>query len=163
MLLTLENNGLVQYDMVDTSVGGAGTWSMFTGGVAGGAGTFHIDVPGNGIAEFIIDDTGDLTVAGSFNVAGVPLNVPDYVFEADYQLMPLENLDLFIKENKHLPNIPSKSDVEKAGSLDMTEMQLKLLEKVEELTLYTLQQQQTIESLKERLADLEKQRSTVHQ
>ncbi len=157
VLLTFENNGLVQYDMTDTSVGGAGTWSVFTGGTPG-AGTFHIDKPG-GVQAFIVDENGGLTVAGSFNVAGVPLNVPDYVFEADYQLMPLEDLNAFIKENKHLPNVPSKSDVKKAGNLDMTEMQLKLLEKVEELTLYTLQQQQTIESLKDRLDDLEKLRS----
>jgi hypothetical protein len=69
--------------------------------------------------------------------------------------MPLEDLEMFIAEKKHLPHIPSKDDLAKAGAIDLTEMQMKLLRKVEELTLYTLDQQKTIDDLRARLAALE--------
>ena len=90
----------------------------------------------------------------SIVIGGTTLNVPDYVFDKNYQLMPLEELQAFIETNKHLPEIPSGKDVGSNG-LDMIAMQLKLLQKVEELTLYTLKQQETIDSLNGRLAELD--------
>ncbi|HVE72976.1 MAG TPA: hypothetical protein VNI54_16540 [Thermoanaerobaculia bacterium] len=91
---------------------------------------------------------GDIRVSGgSFIDDGVTLNVPDYVFEQDYKLMPLPELEQFIRDNKHLPNVPSASNVKQAG-LNLSQMQMRLLEKVEELTLYTLDQHKTIAELK---------------
>lgn len=69
---------------------------------------------------------------------------PDYVFDEDYDLLPLSELDSHIKAHRHLPGIPSQSDMEGAG-LAIGEMQTKLLEKVEELTLYILQLNDRIE------------------
>lgn len=64
-------------------------------------------------------------------------NWADYVFNDDYNLMPLDELDNFIKINKHLPNIPTADEVFKNG-LDLGQMDAKLLEKIEELTLYNI-------------------------
>lgn len=72
--------------------------------------------------------------------------IPDYVFKADYKLMPLEDLKKFIEEKKHLPNIKSEQDYYNAGSLDITELNLKLLEKVEELTLYVINLQEQLKA-----------------
>ncbi len=62
----------------------------------------------------------------------------DYVFEKQYNLVSLKELESFIKINKHLPDIPSATDMEKNG-LDLAEMNRLLLQKIEELTLYQIQ------------------------
>jgi hypothetical protein len=62
------------------------------------------------------------------------------VFEDDYELMPLDELKNFIDENGHLPGIPSAGEVQSKG-LDLAGSQMGLLQKVEELTLYALQQE----------------------
>lgn len=96
-------------------------------------------------------DANGLVLAGStLIVGGTNVNVPDYVFADGYPLMPLHEVQAFIAQNNHLPNVPSAAKV-KAGGLNMIEMQLALLEKVEELTLYTLQQQKIIDALEQRL------------
>ncbi|MEO6903473.1 MAG: hypothetical protein ABI315_09975 [Bacteroidia bacterium] len=71
----------------------------------------------------------------------------DYVFAHDYKLKTIEELEAFVKEHKHLPNVPSAEEVVKEG-VDMAKMDAKLLEKIEELTLYVIQQQKEIELLK---------------
>lgn len=63
----------------------------------------------------------------------------DYVFADDYKLMTLSEVEKFTKENKHLPNVPSASEIVNGG-LDVAKMDAKLLEKVEELTLYIIEQ-----------------------
>lgn len=75
-------------------------------------------------------------------------NWPDYVFEKDYDLMPLSDLEQFINQNGHLPNIPNAAEVEAEGGASVGETQRLLLEKIEELTLYVLQLQKEIEVLK---------------
>jgi hypothetical protein len=79
---------------------------------------------------------------------------PDYVFEKNYKLMPLTDLSAFIAKNKHLPNMPSAIKVaENNNQVELGDMQSKLLEKVEELTLYILQQQTEIDKLKRIIAE----------
>jgi hypothetical protein len=80
---------------------------------------------------------------------------PDYVFADDYQLMPLEELQKSIQQNKHLPNIPSAAEVTAANGIDVGEMNRKLVEKVEELTLYILELNKKNKTLEERLRKLE--------
>ena len=58
---------------------------------------------------------------------------PDYVFEAGYELMPLDSLEAYVAEERHLPGIPSTEDVAQEG-LELGQMNARLLEKVEELT-----------------------------
>jgi hypothetical protein len=74
--------------------------------------------------------------------------IPDYVFADDYELMPLAELQKFTDLNHHLPNIKSAEEYEAYGRIPLKELSLKLLEKVEELTLYTLEQEAEIEALK---------------
>lgn len=72
---------------------------------------------------------------------------PDYVFKDSYQLLPLDELAESIEKNGHLPNIPPAEVVESDG-IAVGEMQIRMMEKIEELTLYILQQQEEIEELK---------------
>jgi hypothetical protein len=74
-------------------------------------------------------------------------NVVDYVFEEDYNLRSLNEVEQFVKENKHLPGIPKGSDIESEG-MNVAEMSNLLLEKVEELTLYMIELNKEIEKLK---------------
>jgi len=78
-------------------------------------------------------------------------NFPDYVFAKDYKLMNLSDLEQYINANKHLPGVPSAKEVANNGnSINLGEMQTVLLQKVEELTLYTIdQQKQMIEQQKQ--------------
>lgn len=74
--------------------------------------------------------------------------IPDYVFEEDYDLMPLRELRTFIDQNGHLPNVKSASEFDEEEGYSLGMMNRKLLEKVEELTLYVLQLQEEINALK---------------
>jgi len=74
--------------------------------------------------------------------------IPDYVFGNDYKLISLSELEDFIIKNKHLPNIKSEKEFDKEEGLSLGEMNLKLLEKVEELTLYVIDLQKQINELK---------------
>jgi hypothetical protein len=71
---------------------------------------------------------------------------PDYVFGENYKLKSLDELRNFIAQNKHLPNIPAAADVEKNG-LEVGDMQKRMMEKIEELTLYVLQLEEKINKL----------------
>lgn len=73
----------------------------------------------------------------------------DYVFDEKYKLKSIEDLESFVKTNKHLPNIPSAEEVVKDG-IDMATMDAKLLEKIEELSLYIIQQNKRIEALEKK-------------
>ncbi|MDD6209215.1 MAG: hypothetical protein PUB21_01250 [Bacteroidales bacterium] len=70
----------------------------------------------------------------------------DYVFDKDYQLPSLAEVENHIKEHQHLPEIPSAAEVGENG-VNLAEMNVKLLQKVEELTLYIIQQEKRISSL----------------
>lgn len=74
----------------------------------------------------------------------------DFVFENNYRLRPLAEVEKFIKENKHLPEIPTAKAMQQEG-VGLSELQTKLLQKVEELTLYIIQQQKEIDELKKKL------------
>jgi hypothetical protein len=99
-----------------------------------------------------------LAVKGTIhaNEVRVDLNVqgPDYVFEPTYHLKPLAEIEAYIKENKHLPEVPSAKEMEKNG-VQLGEMNMLLLKKIEEMTLYVIElkkrdeaQQKEIEKIK---------------
>ncbi|MES2796956.1 MAG: hypothetical protein V4683_13385 [Bacteroidota bacterium] len=73
---------------------------------------------------------------------------PDYVFAKNYKLKPLEEVENFIKLNNHLPNIPSAQVIDKEG-LEVGEMQRRMMEKIEELTLYIIDLKKEIDGMKE--------------
>ncbi|NML22167.1 hypothetical protein HHL16_14890 [Pseudoflavitalea sp. G-6-1-2] len=71
----------------------------------------------------------------------------DYVFADDYKLPSLKEVEAFIRKNKHLPEVPTAAEIEKNGA-DVGETQVTLLKKVEEMTLYIIEQQKQIEQMK---------------
>jgi len=122
---------------------------------------------GNAIPRLTIDNSGNvgigvntsplvykLEVKGTIHAKEVIVDVngalADYVFHPSYKLMPLYQVEQFVKTNSHLPEIPSAAEVTKNG-LNMGEMQNKLLQKIEELTLYVIEQQKKIEELERKM------------
>lgn len=81
---------------------------------------------------------------------------PDFVFQEDYRLPTLQEVEHFIKENKHLQNIPSEKEVNENG-IDVGEINKKLLQKVEELTLYIIDLKKESEQQQQRIQKLEGQ------
>lgn len=73
-----------------------------------------------------------------------------YVFEKDYRLPPLEEIEEYIQKRKHLPEIPPAEEMQR-DRVKLSEMNMLLLKKVEELTLYLIDQQKQIEGLKKQL------------
>ncbi|MFC3198174.1 hypothetical protein ACFOET_11185 [Parapedobacter deserti] len=82
------------------------------------------------------------------------ITVPDYVFAPEYKLPTLAEVEVFVKEHRHLPEIPSAKDIERDG-LDLAEMNLLLLKKVEELTLHLIEKDKGNRRLSERLTLVE--------
>ena len=102
--------------------------------------------------------THKLDVCGTIRANEILVNIPsgaDFVFDNNYHLMPLEQLAEYVKQNKHLPEVKSAEEMEHEG-VTMGEFQIQLLQKVEELTLYILQQQEEINSLKQQIVELKK-------
>jgi hypothetical protein len=83
---------------------------------------------------------------------------PDYVFENDYKLMPLEELEQKIRAQKHLPNIPSAAAIAEQKGVDLGDMNRRLLEKVEELTLYVIELNKKNKDLEGRLQKMEQKK-----
>ncbi len=84
----------------------------------------------------------------------------DFVFNKDYDLPTLEDVESYINKNKHLPEIASAKEMEKDG-IHLAEMNIKLLQKIEELTLYTIQQQKEIQELKTQNIKINKQEAEI--
>jgi hypothetical protein len=78
---------------------------------------------------------------------------PDYVFEKDYKLTSLEEIKNYIDQNKHLPEVPSAKEMEKNG-VQLGEMNMLLLKKIEELTLYQIEANRKIEILQREIQNL---------
>ena len=95
------------------------------------------------------------SVCGTIRANEVKVNLDgcDFVFEDDYKLRTLKEVDDFIKENKRLPEIESAAVMEANGT-NLGELNSKLLQKIEELTLYTIEQERKIEELEIKLARL---------
>jgi hypothetical protein len=98
-----------------------------------------------------------LNVAGRIRANEIVVNTTgaDFVFENNYKLRPLAEVETFIKQNKHLPDIAPATEMQ-ANGVSMGDMQAKLLEQVERLTLYIIEQQKNIEKQNQRIIELEK-------
>ncbi|SDR47919.1 hypothetical protein [Pseudovibrio sp. Tun.PSC04-5.I4] len=92
-----------------------------------------------------------LAVNGRITAKSIEVTIaewPDYVFDADYPLMPLSKVEQHIKLQGYLPGVPSQKTVVTEG-LDLGEMNVLLMEKIEELTLHTIRQQKEIDALRQ--------------
>ena len=120
--------------------GGSGYWSLNNQDVYYSSG--NVGVGTNAPDE-------KLAVNGNIHTKEVRVdlnNWPDYVFTKGYDLLTQQELAEYIKKNGHLPNIPSAKEVDENG-ISLGVMNAKLLEKIEELTLYILEQEKRIEKL----------------
>lgn len=145
--------------MYAIATGSAGTRTAIYGSASGGdnnwAGFFS---SGN------VYVSNDLRIGNASGAAGYKVSVdgkimceelrvlnssswPDYVFENEYKLMPLGELESFIKTEKHLPGLPAASEIDGGQGFDVGEMQRLTVEKVEELTLYMIQANEQLEKL----------------
>jgi hypothetical protein len=106
-----------------------------------------------------------LTVNGVIHAKEVKVDLSgalaDFVFKPDYKLMSLNQVEQFVKTNNHLPQMPSAEEVDKNG-LSVGEMQNKLLQKVEELTLYMIGQQKTIDQQQAQIKKLNSKLSKLN-
>lgn len=138
--LEMINNGTAQFSLKNTKISPTVDWRF-----QNFQGLFRINKAGTGVPEMTLDGLGNVSFLGSVSANNNAATFPDYVFEPDYKLMPLDKLQQFISKNKHLPNVISKSDVAaNDNTVNMSALQYTLLEKIEELTLYTLAQEKTI-------------------
>jgi hypothetical protein len=91
-----------------------------------------------------------MAIEGKLYAREIEVNINnwcDYVFEPHYKLLSLNELKSYIKRNHHLPNLPSEKEIIKKGTLNLTEINLALLEKIEELTLYIIQLEERISKI----------------
>jgi trimeric autotransporter adhesin len=102
---------------------------------------------------------GNLRVTGAIQYGAPEEEMPDYVFEPGYPLMSVEVLGAYVAKEKHLPNVPSAAEVKENG-LNLGQFQSRLLEKIEELTLYAVQQ---AKASREQEVVLERQRAALAQ
>jgi hypothetical protein len=97
-----------------------------------------------------------LTVNGNIHAKEVKIDLsvppPDYVFAPNYKLKTLQEVEEYIKKNSHLPEIPSAAEFEKNGVM-LAEINMSLLKKMEEMTLYMIEQNKSIEKLKKEVRE----------
>ena len=113
---------------------------------------------GGNVGIGVQNPTTKLDVAGTIRTHELKVCVNqgcDFVFDSNYNLMPLNELGNFIQQNKHLPEIAPAAIMEEEG-INVSEMNMLLLRKVEELTLYVLTQNGEIQSLKNEINQLRK-------
>jgi hypothetical protein len=118
---------------------------------------------GGNIGIGTTNPTSKLTVAGNISSREVKVTVDagaDFVFENDYNLPSLTSLDTYIKENKHLPEIASAKEMQENG-INLSEMNIKLLQKIEELTLYTIAQEEKNNIQSQKIEALEKEKEAL--
>ncbi len=140
---TLEGTTL-NIPQYSSATGGSSQWTsnangsiQFTGGNVGigsSSTSRNLLVNGNIYAKEVLVST--------------TISAPDYVFEKDYRVLPLDELNQYLETHKHLPEIPSAKEMDSNG-IELSKMNLLLLKKVEEMTLYIIQ-------LEKRVKDLEK-------
>lgn len=122
----------------------------------GNAGTVHIGGGLNWAIPYDPDGSFKLYVQDGIRTERVRVDIAsqngwaDYVFEEDYELMPIAELEAYIKEHKHLPGVPSAEEVVEEG-IDLAEMNKILLEKIEELTLRIIELEKANHEIKSKL------------
>jgi len=175
--IIIGNNGseqaMIQFNASDNSarfkmqVNGVNTsterLSFYAGPLGGVASNEALSIAGNGNIKIGTSSTNPsdelLTVFGVIHAKEVKVDLTgfaDFVFDKNYKLMPLNQVEQYVNANSHLPEIPSAAEVSKNG-MNMGDMQNKLLQKVEELTLYVIEQQKQIAKQSKQINDLQRQ------
>lgn len=134
----------VLYNMTGNYGNSLQFWSYSDGGAYG--------------AKLLLSDAGNMSLQGKFEAKEIKVTLTptaDFVFEESYDLPKLETVEKHIKEKKHLPEIASAKEMEKEG-VNVGEFQIKLLQKIEELTLYTIELNKQVKKQAEEIEALKK-------
>ena len=159
------------YGVYATASGSAGTRIGVYGSATGGTTNWAAYFVGDGYIS------SDLRIGTTTQATGYSLSIdgkiactevlvaaladwPDYVFTDNYDLMTIDELEQSILQNKHLPGIPSAAEIRENGIL-LGDMQNKIVEKLEELTLYTIEQNKLIKGLQQELENLKKENAAL--
>ncbi|WP_417800662.1 hypothetical protein [Tenacibaculum sp.] len=158
----LEKPGGNDRAYIRSTNGEGGDFNSLIFAVGTGNESMYLKYDGNvGIGTTSIPTNYKLAIAGKTITEEVKVqlqsNWPDYVFSKEYQLTTLQEVEQHINKKGHLQNIPSAKEVAKDGGIELGEMNRKLLEKIEELTLYTIQQEKSINELKKIVKQQSKQ------
>lgn len=147
----------MQWAMDSWNANGPTFWAAAYGGMKFFTqGQPRVTITGTGNVGIGTDDTKGYKFAVNGDAMFTKIKVkaytswPDYVFADNYQLPALSALAGYIQQHKHLPDMPTAAEVEKDG-VDVAEMNKKLLQKVEELTLYLLKMDQQNQELKKEI------------
>ena len=163
-----DKSGRISCGGCDLQVESGWTGKLILGNDAFETSGGRVIIPGGNVGIGTYSPDARLAVNGQVHAKEVKVTVnvpgPDYVFMPDYSLTPIEELKTYIDQNKHLPEIPTAKEMETNG-IRLGEMNMLLLKKIEELTLYVIElkgenedlrrQQKDIDILKEKLASIE--------
>ncbi|MBV8328831.1 hypothetical protein [Chryseobacterium sp.] len=135
-----------------TAAGTAHQWAIYnmTGGYGNGLQFWNYSVDGAYGPKLFLSDAGNMALYGKIEAKDVVITATptaDHVFAADYNLRDMGDLEKFITEKSHLPEIPSAQEMTDSG-LSVGDFQIKLLQKIEELTLYMISMKKEIDVLK---------------
>jgi len=161
--------------------GTSGSWTLEGDGFHNGGGVIYADMAGNiylspqgsngtttrTLADLDVKSSIALRVGADGVVYAKAIRVstttfPDYVFKKDYRLLSLSEVKTYIDHNQHLPGIPSAREVEKEG-MNVAEMNKLLMKKVEELTLYAIENERKDKEKDKLLASLQEQINALKQ
>ena len=155
--LTVDENGVTFHGQVNGSIGGLSPWTEVNDDLYYVSGRVGI-----GTSAYPTDPNYKLAIGGKAIMEEVKVQLqsswPDYVFQDGYEVPSLADTKKFIEENNHLPEIPSAREVEEAGGIELGEMNVLLLKKIEELTLLLIEKDGEIKALLEqskRISQLE--------
>lgn len=178
-------NGTIWQDLYNSSNSGNSAWGLIGNGgtnttthFIGTSNNVGLAFRTNNIKRLLIDSTGNVGIGTTqvndtayrlFVEKGIRtrkvkvdvLNWADYVFDKDYKLPSLSEIDRFIQQNNHLPGVQPASEVQRNG-IDVAETQAMLLKKVEELTLYLIELDKKINQLSAENLDLQKKVNNAH-
>ncbi|WP_407489351.1 hypothetical protein [Elizabethkingia anophelis] len=144
--------------------GGGGETNFIANRGKGNTGGFHFyDYTNEGQRKrlLLLNSNGNALLDGKLEAKEIKVTTTptaDFVFEDSYKLPNLESVEKHIKEKKHLPEIASAAEMQKDG-VSIGDFQIKLLQKIEELTLYSIEQNKLIKEQQERLKKLEEKQN----
>lgn len=149
---TNEGGALFLENHSKTQPGTANRWALYnmTGGYGNGLQFWSYGSDGSYGSRLLLSDAGNMALYGKLQAKDViisPTPTADHVFTADYNLREISDLERFISEKSHLPEIPSAEEMTENG-LSVADFQIKLLQKIEELTLYIISLKKEIDVLK---------------
>ena len=140
----------IQWGSDDWNAAGPSLWITAYGGIKFFTqAAYRVGITGDGKVGIGTDTPAyKLDVNGTIRANEIIVNTTgaDFVFDEDYQLPPLEEINTYVSEHKHLPHIPSAIQMQTEG-VDLNKLTIKLLQKIEELTLYIIKQDERISEL----------------